>query len=229
MSFVSKMVLTGCVGVASSLAGTASAMIIVDDDVDGNGDTNAIVGTIDVAWGNFNNGSGAGTLEQFNLNGLSLSPLADDVDAGFADGLLTRVDATGDGGTPFFNSGETVSVTYGGAIAAGTYTINLQIIDYNNNGFAEPIVDFAGLIADPSSTTPTPVSGDDAIWTLVYEVGAGDAAIGDVLALSLTGGGAAGDNVGVDHVTIDFVPIPEPGSLALFGLGGLLLARRRRG
>ena len=32
-----------------------------------------------------------------------------------------------------------------------------------------------------------------------------------------------------DSLSVDVEPIPEPGSLALLGLGGLLIARRRRG
>ena len=34
---------------------------------------------------------------------------------------------------------------------------------------------------------------------------------------------------GIDNITLNATVIPEPGSLALLGLGGLLIARRRRG
>ena len=39
---------------------------------------------------------------------------------------------------------------------------------------------------------------------------------------------AATPQAGTDQQTLDLIVIPEPSSLALLGLGGLLLARRRR-
>ncbi|MBX2851051.1 MAG: PEP-CTERM sorting domain-containing protein [Phycisphaeraceae bacterium] len=45
--------------------------------------------------------------------------------------------------------------------------------------------------------------------------------------------GDGGNGFGIDSISADFEfnfePVPEPGSLALLGLGGLLIARRRRG
>ena len=41
--------------------------------------------------------------------------------------------------------------------------------------------------------------------------------------------GASGNNVGLDDFTVNGTVVPEPTSLALLGLGTLLIARRRRG
>ena len=198
----------------------AQSAIIVSDDVDGNGDVTATIGTITTGWAGW-----GGTLPVGATTVGVLAPLADDVDAGFADSALTRTDNVVP--TPFFNGGATATVTYGGTIAEGTYVINLQVIDYNNASFATPSIAFAGLTAT-SSTTTTPASGDDEIWTFTYNVGAGNAAIGNNLDLALTAGGGAAGNAGIDHVEIDFVPVPEPSSVALLGLGGLALILRRR-
>ena len=196
----------------------AQSALIVSDDVDGNGDNSALTGTITAAWVGWN-----GTLPNGTFDTSDLLPLADDVDAGFADSLLTRISDTAP--TPFTNQSLSPSVTYGGAIAAGTYTINLQVVDYNNAPFPTVSFDFAGLTAS-SSSTATPASGDDAIWSFTYEVALGDASIGNDLDLAFSATGTG--NYGVDHVEIDFVAVPEPSSTALLGLGGLALTLRRR-
>ncbi|MEO0475498.1 MAG: PEP-CTERM sorting domain-containing protein [Planctomycetota bacterium] len=70
-------------------------------------------------------------------------------------------------------------------------------------------------------TGPITVSGGDGFTLTIDSTVSGDTAFSD------------GNNSRVasfDAVAIDFTPIPEPGSLALLGLGGLLIgARRRRG
>ena len=55
--------------------------------------------------------------------------------------------------------------------------------------------------------------------------------IGDTVAISLKGNKmtSTAQNVSYDNVRLDYtVPVPEPASLAVLGLGGLALLRRRR-
>lgn len=49
-----------------------------------------------------------------------------------------------------------------------------------------------------------------------------------VIRIDTTGLGGASDNVGIDNITFRQVPIPAPGSIALSGVAGVVLLRRRR-
>ncbi|XAL99058.1 PEP-CTERM sorting domain-containing protein [Phycisphaeraceae bacterium D3-23] len=53
-------------------------------------------------------------------------------------------------------------------------------------------------------------------------------AVGNTLFARLESNSAQGEFSRVDNIYIDVSPVPEPGSLALLGLGGLTLLRRRR-
>ena len=54
-------------------------------------------------------------------------------------------------------------------------------------------------------------------------------ATGLTIAAGQNGVGSNNDAYAVDNYSIEDTFVPEPGSLALPGLGGLMLARRRRG
>jgi len=134
----------------------------------------------------------------------------------------------------------------------GTYTISFAVgafvQDFNySDADGNPTVDliFAGMLGTEasSSSTPEPANpGDWQLWSYTWNVSATNPNLTNVLNFSLTGfDGGLGDgvNAGFDGVgalsadgsgfLVDFVPIPEPSTLALglvFGLAGLLGRRR---
>ena len=52
----------------------------------------------------------------------------------------------------------------------------------------------------------------------------------DTLTFAVLSGGNSIDDWKFDQITVDYTPIPEPGTIAVLvlGLGGMVLARRRR-
>ncbi|MFK7790381.1 MAG: PEP-CTERM sorting domain-containing protein [Phycisphaeraceae bacterium] len=121
-----------------------------------------------------------------------------------------------------------------------TYTLTVAIGEQNNQFTGENIARIflsgsAGGLAspfaieddiDPGATSTTSVWAD---FTTSFTATAAQA--GQTLVIGLGSGtnfNSGTSNVGIDNVRLDAV-VPEPGSLALLGLGGLLIARRRRG
>lgn len=81
------------------------------------------------------------------------------------------------------------------------------------------------LLTLEASNQPAQVDGGWVEWSGTFTTGAAPAGVGQALRIELTNG----TNVGwFDNVRLDASPVPEPGSLALLGLGGLALLRRRR-
>lgn len=202
------------------------AAVIVEDDVEGNGDVSAITGTIVVAWAGW---GGVGSPADNYFSGLLDPAKDDDVGVGGpADQLpLEAVN----GLVPFANGGAVIGVGYGGTVAAGTYTLTMQVANWSNAGFS-PIVGLTlgGLSPTGSGANPHPAPGDDEIYTYTFAVATGAPEIGNGLGLTFGLGATAGENAAVDHVIIDFTPIPEPtsGLLALVSVGAIVLRRRRR-
>jgi len=191
--------------------------VIVTDNIEGNGDASADIGTIATAWAGFGFAGTAGN-NYFGLLGISTAAAAT------GDPLLDI-----DGAVPGLSAATTqsASVTYGGTIQEGTYTISVQVPDYENEGVPTLAYSFAGL-APTVSNTPALVPGDDVVHTLTYVIGSGAAEIGSPLDFSVTMSGA-GTNVGFDHLEVDFEPVPEPSSVLLMSLAGFAgLVRRRR-
>lgn len=134
-----------------------------------------------------------------------------------------------DGRTPFANNQANPTKNYGIEIEEGTYEFLVQMVNYNNGAFPDPTLDFNGILPD-SVVAPTVGSGGDEIWQFLYTVGAGDAAIGQLITLSIPG--STTGNYGVDHILGTFtapgiVPEPTTAFLGLLGMAGLGMRRRR--
>ncbi len=122
-------------------------------------------------------------------------------------------------------------------LTVGTYTIYFSAGNYSNVGFAPMEVTFAGMNESTASTVSktVPGSGTWSLWSLTWDVVAGDANIGSALDFSAVATGtfsaclcnAALDGVGdlsalgsgflVEYIAPNSVP--EPSTLGLLGLG----------
>lgn len=209
------------------------ATIIVFDNIEGNGDD-----TVDDTPGGLGVGSIATPYAGFNFEGtvannyfgvLDLSVTNDDNDGDGTVGVDEMV--VGDlPGLSQADGDDQWSVTYGGAIAAGNYSITLQLVDYNNDPFREvSAVSLGGLTATADASNPPPLTDDqDGLFSYSFSVAAGATEIGNALALIVETDQPGTSNVGFDNVQIEFKPVPEPGTALLGMLCGLFAYTIRR-
>ena len=127
-------------------------------------------------------------------------------------------------------------------IAADTlYSVNLGAVTGGGNdmgtvayvlAYANPGADLSDGITVGEFTvfaSSTQVVGDAWVAGTGVTSTASGPAIGQELIVGLGSGAEGGnDDIWFDNFSADASPVPEPGSLALIGLGGLALLRRRR-
>ncbi len=124
-------------------------------------------------------------------------------------------------------------------LQAGTYTISFAAGNFNNRGFPDIDMTFAGLDLDDaiSSTAVTPGLGHWELWTFTWDVSADNRNIGNALSFSASAVGNLNLNASFDGVgdmsnrgngfLVDYTAVPEPSTLAIFALGILGFASRR--
>jgi len=148
-----------------------------------------------------------------------------------------------------FQNNDSISITFSSlALQQGTYSIEFALGNYSNFPFPAVQINFAGLtLGDASAgSTPTPASGGWSLWTINFDVGAGNANLGNTLGFSLSTNDATVSNLAFDGVgalsstggtgfLVSFTPtpatsVPEPATLGLLGAGllGIGFMRRRR-
>lgn len=142
-----------------------------------------------------------------------------------------------DGSQSFFTAQRDILQVLGATLQANTtYTLTVAIGDRDLDGAGgdpgDPIINLGYgatgganiLLSIDSTGQPAQVDGGWVDWSGTFSTGASPAGEGQALRIELTNG----TNVGwFDNVRLDASPVPEPGSLALLGLGGLALLRRR--
>ena len=222
-----RMKTTLSLAAAAALTGSAAAVPITLTNTDFTGDaTNS-------------NPSGWVTTETFSPGGISVQPAGGGVAA--LGQVLTFQDRDG-----VHNVTQAISTSEATADSFGTWTVTFGDSGWRNyqttngfTGFTVSLIDVDNgnaVLASDSVVLPAASSTGSNIWqdlgAQVFNLSYDNTAVGlsgnqvAIVIESDATGSSFNPTAYIDNITVDAVP--EPGSLALLGLGGLLIAQRRR-
>ena len=177
-------------------------------------------------WGVSNNNN--------NVQGLIYKTFGDAFGGTIQAGTYTLVMNVGDNGNGGNDTKADGILTGAGSnggfgVAAGFfYTVNGTNANGTKNNMHTEFNTVSGVTFS-ANTTAAPVDDAFVQWTLTWEIAEGSSVIGtDPFLGFYTKTGNGGGNGFHDDADLSFVPVPEPSSFALLGIGGLMMARRRK-